>query len=179
MRLPLKQRLFVSYYVGKARGNATLAARLAGFGSPRMAGPRLMQNDVILEAIEAKVSAVAMEADEVLARLSRQASSDMGDFLAPPHDPDDAPRFDFVKAKRRDQLGNIKTIKRTTKTIHRGDAPPEVEVKVELQVFDPRPALETLAKFHGLTYEPEPEDVKKMSREELERIAKGEGGRRT
>lgn len=150
MSLPLKQRLFVNYYLGKALHNGTQAARLAGFSSPRQMATRLLSKASIQELIEEKVTAVAMDAEEVLARLSRQGRSDMEDFLGPITDPDDPPTFDFKKAKRRDQLGNIKTIERTTKTIPRGDLEPAVEVKIKLQVFDPRPALETLAKFHRL-----------------------------
>lgn len=179
MGLRLKQQLFVSYYLGKAKGNGALAARLAKYGAPKEAAARLLTFANVKSAIAEKLAAVAMDQDEVLARLSRQAASDMGDFLGPVLDPDLVPSFDFAKAKRRDQLANIKKIKRTRRTIARRDEPPEVVDEVELQVFDPRPALETLAKFHGLTYEPEPEDLKSKSNEELERLAEDKGRRRT
>lgn len=68
---------------------------------------------------------------EALARLSRPACSDMGEFLS--FDPDVAPvtfsRLDLRKARRRDQLSNICRLKQMTRTIPwKGEAPTVVRV---------------------------------------------------
>jgi len=48
-----RQRRFVEAYVGKAEGNATEAARLAGYSHETTQGPRLLENVGVREAIEA------------------------------------------------------------------------------------------------------------------------------
>ena len=48
-----KQRKFVEAYVGEAKGNATKAARLAGYSAPRTSGKENTAKHHILEAVEA------------------------------------------------------------------------------------------------------------------------------
>lgn len=50
-KLNLQQEKFVSAYIGEANGNATEAARMAGYKQPRMHGSRLLTNDDIAAAI--------------------------------------------------------------------------------------------------------------------------------
>lgn len=50
-KLNLQQERFVAAYIGKANGNATEAARIAGYKQPGMHGSRLMKNDEINAAI--------------------------------------------------------------------------------------------------------------------------------
>ena len=50
-----RQRRFVEYYMGEARGNATSAARLAGYKQPQMQGSRLMKKDEVQTAISSLV----------------------------------------------------------------------------------------------------------------------------
>lgn len=142
-----KERRFVNYYLGKAKGNGTLAARLAGYDHPRQLAVRLLSKVNIREAIESTLVLEAMDAAEVLSRLADRARSGAGDFLRfdPDAGPDKMPALDLRKAKRRGQLGNIKKLKTSRAA---GDDPLEV---VEVEIHDSLPALALLAKYHGLT----------------------------
>lgn len=81
MPLTYKMRLFVSAYLGQAHGNATEAARVAGYHHPSQLGHQLLQKTSIQAAIDRRVESAAMSADEVLARMGEQAQSDLGHFL--------------------------------------------------------------------------------------------------
>jgi hypothetical protein len=146
MALTRKQRLFVAYYLGKAKCNATLAARMAGFGSPNMAGPRMMVNDSIREAIDSKVDRLVMTEEETLARISDLASIDADDFLKFDRDksPDRLPSLDLRKAKRRGKLIGIREIEA------RQEKPDDPATVVKVKLDQPLKALAMLAKIHGL-----------------------------
>src|SRR5437868_2558273 len=81
MPLTYKQRMFVAYYIGVSNGNATDAARRAGYAWPEKVAERLVGKSGIRAAIEAKVTSVAMSQDEVLARVSEIAAASLFDFL--------------------------------------------------------------------------------------------------
>jgi hypothetical protein len=81
MAMTLKQKLFVVYYLGVSNGNATDAARRAGFAWPDKAGPKLVGKSSIRAAIDAKVVSAALPADELLARLSEVVQADLLDFV--------------------------------------------------------------------------------------------------
>jgi len=149
--------LFVAYYLGKANGNATEAARMAGYAEPNTQGPRLLVNVGIRAAIDAKLDRVAMSADEVLARLSDIASADPADFIdfdpppkPPPKNPDDPDEPDAWEdvglrlrldlAKRRGKTHLIKSIKAG-------------KYGLSIELHDAQAALEKLAKYHGLLIE--------------------------
>lgn len=68
-----KQQLFVEAYLGAANGNATEAARIAGYRQPQMHGSRLMKNDEIASRVSARVDDAAMTADAVLSELAAVA----------------------------------------------------------------------------------------------------------
>lgn len=143
MALPLKQRLFVSYYLGISAGNATDAARRAGFKSPRMAGSRLMTFDDIRSAIEVKLNEVAMSQDEVLMRVSDIARSSLEDFINVTVT--GTFQVNLKKARARGKLHTLKKIKDS-------EDGPEIEVK------DSFPALVKLGGYHGIwDREPAPE----------------------
>lgn len=78
--LTLKQKLFIEAYVGRARGNATEAARIAGYrgdeGTLAQVGHENLRKPEIRAAMEARVQRSAMEADEVLSELSKIARMD-------------------------------------------------------------------------------------------------------
>lgn len=147
MDLTYKQRLFVSAYLGEANGNATEAARIAGYGTPRQSGARALSNVVIRAAIDAKLDKAAMSADEVLARLSEHASTDMRDYLQ--INDDGTFSIDLSKAKRAKRTRVIKKVKVTKKTFTTDQGESE-EVRSELELYDAQAALDKLAKFHRL-----------------------------
>ncbi len=79
--LTYRQRLFVVYYLGKSKGCAVDAARRAGYATPHPEGSRLLTRPAIKAAIEARMISAAMSAEEVLARLTDAASTNIVDFI--------------------------------------------------------------------------------------------------
>ena len=65
-RLTLRQERFVLEYI--ATGKATEAARLAGYANPNMHSARMMVNDRIVRAIEARRSVVIEDLEAKIAR---------------------------------------------------------------------------------------------------------------
>jgi phage terminase small subunit len=81
MGLTNKQRVFIDEYLKDC--NATQAALRAGYSEKgaRVRGSELLANRNISEAIKERLDRRAMEADEVLSRLTQMASSDMGNYF--------------------------------------------------------------------------------------------------
>lgn len=138
MSLTYKQRLFVEAYLGEAGGNATEAARRAGYRRPQDLGPRLVKNSQVRVAIDARLAKAAMPANEVLARLSEIATGSLGDFIEVTAE--NGWTMDLKKAKRGGKLKLLKKLKS-------GEHGPEIEL------HSPLDALEKLAKYHGLYIE--------------------------
>jgi hypothetical protein len=84
------QRLFVENYIGISNGNATDAARRAGYASPNVQGPRLLVNVGIRAAVQERYKQAAMTADEALYRLRGMAAASLADAFTD----DLAPEFD-------------------------------------------------------------------------------------
>ncbi len=133
MALTAKQRLFVAYYLGKANGNATEAARMAGYRLPHEQGRQLVRKTTIAALISAHVADAAMPANEVLARLSEIATGDLKSFLE--QDEHGAWKFNLAKAKNKSSI--IKKVR-----LSRGST--------EIEIHNPLDALDKLAKYHGL-----------------------------
>lgn len=136
--LNLRQRLFVSYYLGEANGNATDAARRAGYATPNVDATRLLANTSIRAAINAALEGPAMAAAEVLARISEIASVDVRDFIK--LDDDGKPTVNLKTAMAKGKTHLIKSIRPT-------------KYGLSIEVHDPQLALDKLARFHGL-YKP-------------------------
>ena len=151
--LNYRERLFAMYYVGEAKGNAAQAARMAGYSerSASVQGNKLLRNPQIFLLVQKKTQSAAMDAEEVLARLSDMASSSIEDFVSTVDEPDEYDDsgnlkrrgrrkqvFDYDKASRRGKLGSIKKF----------EVLPDGGVRFELH--DAQSALEKLMKYHGL-----------------------------
>jgi hypothetical protein len=80
--MTFKQRLFVAHYLGVSAGNATDAARRAGYRWPNKVGERLVGKSGIRDAIDAKLAGLVMSQDEILLRLGEIAAADVLDFVA-------------------------------------------------------------------------------------------------
>lgn len=66
-----RRKAFVKAYCGEARGNATLAARLAGFKHPKQAGAELLEQPVVQAAIARRpLRPDIADPDEVRAQVS-------------------------------------------------------------------------------------------------------------
>jgi hypothetical protein len=150
-----KQQRFVDAYLGEAKGNATEAARLAGYKETRreslaQQGSRLYRNVEIQAAIRARVSELAMTAEEVLAGLAEIARGDMGLFVEGDHKGNPRIRLDAVENPETGELGrpNTRLVKRLTVKERSGDWGSEEEVSLEL--YSRQEALVQLGRYHGL-----------------------------
>lgn len=90
MALTEKQRKFVEAYMGPAKGNATEAARMAGYSGNEntlgVTGLRLLRNAKITEAVEERQKADPLVADReerqrFWSTVMRDESADMKDRL--------------------------------------------------------------------------------------------------
>lgn len=158
--LTRKQRLFVEHYL--KCWNATEAARVAGYKWPNKIGPRLLnKNPQIQAAITERLEEAAMSANEVLARLTQQASASMGDFLYFPEQEIktsdgetavvvDEPQLSLSKARERGQLGVIKKYKLKTVTHIDKDDNETITEWLDCELYDAQAALVHLGRYHGL-----------------------------
>lgn len=71
--LTYKQRRFIEAYLGEARGNASEAARLAGYAKPAEQGYENLRKPQIRAAIDARIEELGMAREEVLAAVVDQA----------------------------------------------------------------------------------------------------------
>jgi len=144
-----RQRLFVEAYLGDAAGNASEAARIAGYAHPGQVGERLLKKVEIRSAIDARLAQAAMGANEVLARLSAMAAGDLSDFIKV--DADGEPSLDLAKARRRKKLGLVKKLTPT-------------KFGWSIEMYDAMAALEKLGRYHGLFTE-KPVDPKEPGKQ--------------
>lgn len=80
-KLTTKQELFVAAYLGDAHGNATEAARMAGYRQPKQQGHRLLTNVDIAARVAEKVENADISADRVLAELASVAFASWTEFV--------------------------------------------------------------------------------------------------
>lgn len=145
MSLNDKQRAFVEEYL--QCWNATEAARRVGYAHPNKQGPRLLVKVGVQELKEQRISEKAMSADEVLLRLAEHARGNMGDFI-------DIESMSFSlnlqKAKELGLTHLIKKVKdRVVMTSNKDGEETETHT-LEIELYDAKSALDTLAKYHGL-----------------------------
>jgi len=133
--LTYKQRLFVEYFLGKANGNATEAARLAGYAVPNPEGCRLLANASIATEIIKRTAAAAMDADEVLARLADIARGSLATFIDVT--PDGAWKPNLVKGE---EAGKLHLLAEVGFTEH----------GPKLKIHDPVSALTQIGRHHKL-----------------------------
>lgn len=141
--LTAKQRLFVAFYLGVSAGNATDAARRAGYRQPHEQGRRLVRKSTVSTAIDAKLDEASLSANEILARLSEIAQGGLSDFIEV--DEGGYPRFNFGQAKRRGKLSLLKKFKQDDKS-------------TQIEAHDPMRALELLGKYRRLWSEKQEEE---------------------
>jgi hypothetical protein len=103
-----RQRVWIAEYL--KCWNATEAARRAGYKDPSQAGYENKIKQEIREIINERLANKAMSADEVLARLSEQATADMGDFLSA------SGRGIRLDLKRARELGKLHLVRKYNKT---------------------------------------------------------------
>jgi phage terminase small subunit len=112
--LTVKQRKFCEAYVGEAAGNATEAARIAGYSSPRGSASANMAKAYILEAIkhlskktqEASGALTIEEIHQLWGDIARDAKERTSDRLAALRD---AARANGAFLDRTELSGEVKT----------------------------------------------------------------------
>lgn len=115
--------------------NATEAARRAGYKWPDKQGQE--KKAKFADAIQERIEAVKMDADEVLIRLSEQARGDVSEFLRFV----DGVKDPFLDLKQAKEKGLLKLVK---KFKYNYDGRPEIEL------YDAQSALQLLGKHLGL-----------------------------
>lgn len=106
-----RRRRFVEAYL--QTWNASEAARRAGYkGDSNTVGPRLLANVSIKAVIAARLKQVAMQTDEILARLTQQASNEAAEYIKPDGSVDLASliadgKSHLIKGTKWDRNGNL------------------------------------------------------------------------
>lgn len=80
-QLTLKQERFVAAYLGEAKGNATEAARIAGYKHPHVAGSQTLANPRIAARVKQDVEKAGITAEAILAELADVGFADWRDFI--------------------------------------------------------------------------------------------------
>ena len=124
-----KQRTFLLMYL--QHGNATQAAREAGYASPEKQGPRLCKNPKIQEVIADYFREQEMAAVEVVARLSAQARAGYAAYLQNDGSVD-------LAGMIADGLGHL--VKGTKET----------QWGLQVEFYDAQSALVHVGRYHGL-----------------------------
>lgn len=129
-----KQHVFVDEYL--ICWNASEAARRAGYSEKTAysIGSENLRKPEIRQIIKRRLSTMAMQADEVLARLSAIASADMSEFLMP------SGRGVKLDLKRARAAGQLRLVKKYNKT----------RQGVSVELYDAQAALVQIGKYHGL-----------------------------
>ena len=135
----LKQRKFIDAYVGPANGNATEAARQAGYAKPMEQGYENLRKPQISAEIERLYRSKCPPAEEVLGRLGDQARG-IGQYVRFHRTPlGKFETFLDMEALLADGKGHlIKSVKRTDK----GDE--------NIEVYDAQTALLNLGRHYKL-----------------------------
>lgn len=140
-RLTADQRLWLEFYLGRCKGDAVEAARLAGFSEDERAlrrqAQRLLNNPNVRYHIE-KWTSRHMAPMEILALLASHARGDMGDFWEISQDPAVPPSLNMRKAA---ELGLTHLIKKFK--IGKDGA-------IEMELYDAQAALRDLMKVHQM-----------------------------
>lgn len=167
--LSSKQRAFVEAYL--ACWNGYKAAITAGYSeaSARHQASRLLAYDNIRAAIAGRLAELHMDANEVLERVTKRARSSIADVLRVSDGKDGTAKGWALDLAKAEQTGGIHQIKKLK----------EGKYGIEIEMYDPLPALELLGRHHQLFSTADDGilkyiDLSKLSPEQLQRIAAGE-----
>lgn len=141
MELDAQHQIFVDKYF-ELGFNATKAAKAAGYSAKtaRQQASRLLTKVDIKAEIESRLAEHAMSANEVLARLSQHGRGDMRDFLSVP----------VNKLKNHPDGNLIKKFKLDVVTTFDYDGKPQIEERIELELYDAQAALVQMGRHHKL-----------------------------
>lgn len=159
MALTRKQKVFIDSYL--ITFNATEAARQARYkgddATLASVGWENLRKPEIAEAIEKRLAAHAMNADEVLKRLAEQGRGSMSDFVRFRDNGD--PSLDLQAASLMGKLHLVKKLKTKSRTYSESFFNAEIsdidnrditETTIEFELYSSQAALELIGKHHGL-----------------------------
>jgi hypothetical protein len=164
-KLTGKQANFVRFYLGRAKFNGTLAAKLAHYKAPTVSASQLLTIPNVKAHIDARIAKLNMESGELLARLNDEASADYTQLARCYIQQGERRILDWRKVRR---LGLGHLIKKVTPTKW-GDS---------VELYDSQRAKELIGKSRGLWIERHQHSVlgplEHYDDEQLARIARGE-----
>ena len=136
MAFTWKQRAFIDEYL--IDFNATQAAIRAGYSekTARQIGSKLLSIIDIKQEIKQRLDERAMSADEAIDRLTEMARGSLDEFYVWGEE-SNRPYFDLRAAKEAGKFHLIKKLKRDSSG------------KVEIELHDPKDAIDKLLKVHG------------------------------
>ena len=85
--LTTKQKRFADAYIGEARGNASAAARIAGYAHPEAQSWDVLKNPTVRAYIDERLMVEAMSSAEVLRETAAIARAEWRDFVTLRTDP--------------------------------------------------------------------------------------------
>ncbi len=145
-KLTAKEQRFIDEYIVCLNG--TEACARAGYAGNRdvlaVTGHRMLRKPKITRAIQDRLEAKAMPANEVLTQLTDISRNDMGDVL------NSFGGIDIAEAMRRGKTNQIKRFKSKVTTITEKDGTEREIIETEIEMYDRQAALNTLAKYHSL-----------------------------
>jgi len=144
--MQLKRQKFIDAYLSEANGNATEAARIAGYADPMREGYRIKNAPEVKAEIARLLAENTLAAAEVLSRLSDQARGTLTHFLKITGD---EVTIDLSTEGAKANLHLLKKAKTKRRTGGTAEAPWE-EVETELELHDPQSALALLARYWKL-----------------------------
>lgn len=125
--------------------NAKQAAINAGYEithkDAAYTGIKLLEHPKIREAIQRRIKKRAMDADEIVARLSSEASADIGDFVDIAINEETGEQTIVLDLKRAKEQGLTHLIKSIKPTKH----------GIEFELHDAQRAKQLLARIYGMT----------------------------
>ena len=146
-----KQKVFVQRYT--THWNGARAAREAGYSgkTARQMARENLTKPYIRAQIQSKLKEMAMDSDEVLARLAEIARGSVDTFVVVNDDGFAALDFSGDANESMHLIKKIKS-KRTRRagTDEKGKPFPWEDENVEIEIHDPQRALELLGKYHKL-----------------------------
>ncbi len=160
--LTTRQRLFVIYYTGVSKGNGTDAAKRARYSDPGQQARELLRIPRIRAAVEQGIADAALESEEILTRLTEQATGSLEDFVK--IDDLGNATLDLKKAKDAGKLHLIKRLKPTRNGM-------------EIELHDAHAALVDLARVRGLFNDKLAIDLSGWSNEDVIALARGSAKR--
>jgi phage terminase small subunit len=147
--LTFKQRLFVRFYVGEAAGNASKAARLAGYrddnaNSLKQTAYETLTKPYVQRAIARALADRFGSPEDVRAGIAEIASGNAADYLRPGADG----KLE-IDLERMAEAGALGLIHRFEEEVLKVDGSPVATIKRKVRLYDRMKALELLGKLNG------------------------------